>query len=185
MAIALLDPQIMSQPAVSITPAPLPTFPDRVKRPMSFLLSSTESGIRHPSQRLSTIPMGMATHTSVTWSAYPELQIAEVWAVGVYSIAPDVLSRLTAVITDDRFHILYLKETPHTAGLLRPEPTDYFRSFSSSSTERPSSSCCFLRWISSMIAWLFALRSAAVALSSRSFSLTPMIAFTISKRSCN
>lgn len=183
MAIALLDPQIMSQPAVSITPAPLPTFPDRVKRPMSFLLSSTESGIRHPSQRLSTIPMGMATHTSVAWRAYPELQITEVGAVGVYSIAPDVFGRLTAVITDDRFHILCPKETPHMAGFLRP--TDYFRSFSSSSTERPSSSCCFLRWISSMIAWLFALRSAAVALSSRSFSLTPMIAFTISKRSCN
>lgn len=185
MAIALLDPQIMSQPAVSITPAPLPTFPDRVKRSMSFLLSSTESGIRHPSQRLSTIPMGMAPHTSVAWRAYPELQIAEVGAVGVYNITPDVLGRLTAVITRNRFHDFCPKETPHTAGFLRPEPTDYFRSFSSSSTDRPSSSCCFLRWISSMIAWLFALRSAAVALSSRSFSLTPMIAFTISNRSCN
>lgn len=185
MAVAFLHPQLIRQPTVSVTPAPLPTFPDRVKRPMSFLLSSTESGIRHPSHRGLSITMFMATDSCVTWSAHPELQIAEFRAVGVYNITPDVFGRKAAVITDDRFHILCPKETPHKAGLLRPEPTDYFRSFSSSSTERPSSSCCFLRWISSMIAWLFALRSAAVALSSRSFSLTPMIAFTISKRSCN
>ncbi|YP_009948982.1 hypothetical protein HYQ25_gp181 [Salmonella phage Se-B] len=104
MAIALLDPQIMSQPAVSITPAPLPTFPDRVKRPMSFLLSSTESGIRHPSHRGLSITMFMATDSGVTWSAHPELQIAESRAVGVYNITPDVFGRKAAVITDDRFH---------------------------------------------------------------------------------
>lgn len=119
MTLTLLYPQLMRQPTVSVAPAPLSAFPQWVKRSMGFLLSSTESGIRHPSQRLSAVAMGMATDTGITWSAHPELQIAEVRAMRVENITTDEFGWEATVITYNRFHILCPKETPHMAGLLR------------------------------------------------------------------
>lgn len=45
----------------------------------------------------------------------------------VENITTDEFGWEAAVITNDRFHILCPKETPHMAGLLRPSPTGLFQ----------------------------------------------------------